>query len=119
MPDDHFSGIEVKLDALASGQTRIETRLDGLEVGQARLRSDVTGLKADVSGLKAGQIRIETRLNKVQVGLEDVSDRVKQVAEGHAAVLAAIERGVRTVCGHIDKRVAPLETVVRNYLEPR
>jgi len=67
MSDDRLSGIEMTLGVLVSGQARIETRLDGLE----------------------------TRLDKVEIAQEQTADHVKQIAEGHAALIAAIQRSAR------------------------
>lgn len=49
---------------------------------------------------------------ELKVGL---GDEIKQIAEGHGATQAAIARGVETVCAHIDRRIDPLEQVVRQH----
>jgi hypothetical protein len=80
------------LDKIEGGQVRLETRLDKVEVGLGR---------------------VETRLDKVEIGQEEIGDHVKQIAEGHAAVIAAIQSGVRVVCDYFDDRILPLEAAIR------
>ncbi|HEX5070102.1 MAG TPA: hypothetical protein VFV78_07785 [Vicinamibacterales bacterium] len=55
---------------------------------------------------------MDTRLGKLEVGQEPMGDQIKQIAEGHAAVIAAIRSGIRTVCAHFDEQIEPLEDAV-------
>jgi septation ring formation regulator EzrA len=92
MSEDRLAGIEEKLDVLVSGQ--------------AELRVGLMGVQTRLGG-------VENRLTKVEISQEQMRDEIKQIAEGHGATQAAIARGVETVCAYIDRRIDPLEQVVR------
>jgi hypothetical protein len=51
-------------------------------------------------------------LDKVEIRLEDLSDQVKQVAEGHAAILSAVARGFSELDDKIAKRFGPIEAAL-------
>lgn len=94
MTEDRLSGIEKKLNALASGQRQ-------LRAGQARIESRLE--------------QVETRLDKVEIGQAGMRVEIKQVAEGPGPTQAAIERGFETLRAHIDRRIDPLEQAGRRH----
>ena len=63
--------------------------------------------------LVAGQAGIDKRLDKVEITQQAMRDDIKQIAEGHGATQAAIERATQVVCDHIDTRIKAIEDMVR------
>jgi len=127
MSEDRFAGIEEKLDVLVAGQTALQAGQTAITAGQATLQAGLATVEAGQralearqqsletrqGSLEAGQTRIEARLDKVEITQEAMRDEIKQIAEGHAATQVAIERGAQVVCDHIDKRIGPIEDMVR------
>ena len=60
--------------------------------------------------------RIDKRLDKLEIGQEEIKDQIQQVAEGHAATQAAVDRAKDAIIAHIDERIAPLEQAMRARL---
>jgi chromosome segregation ATPase len=134
MSDEQLARMEAALQTLVSGQADLrrdvvelrtgygEFRLDiaELRTGQDELRRDVVGLqdelRKDVGSLRDGQARIETRLDKVEVNLEEVRDDVKQIAEGHGALLVQIQKQGTEILEETGRRLDPLEAAVRKFI---
>ena len=57
---------------------------------------------------------VERRLDRIEVAVEDIRDQVKLIAEGHAATQALVNRKFEEVVARFDRRVEPLELVVRH-----
>ena len=87
-------------------QTDLETRQSNLEAGQARLEMGLNEVRATL-------VEHGRRLRRVEVLQEEVRDQVKQVAEGHGAVIAAINQNGQSLREMIDRRIAPLEQALR------
>ena len=114
------------LDELRAGQSALRDDVEGLKTGQAELRRDVGELKTgqaelqrDVAESRVHLIRVDTRLDKLEAGQELLFDQVKQIAEGHAITQAAIARSTQELWAHLDRRIDPLERVVRAYFSGR
>ena len=88
---------------------RIEEKLDGLVTGQESLQAGQETLRADVANL-------DKRLSKVEVSQETMRDDIKQIAEGHAATQAMLQRGFESFRAHIDRRIDPLERALKEHL---
>jgi hypothetical protein len=88
---------------------RIEEKLDGLVTGQEVLQAGQEILRADV-------VNLDRRLSKVEVNQETMRDDIKQIAEGHGAIQAAITRATHAVIEHIDRRIDPLERALKEHL---
>jgi hypothetical protein len=91
---------------------RIEVRLAGVEFGQARVETGLEEVRVHLT-------IVDRRLDKLEVTVEGLRDDVRQVAEGHAAVLAEIVRSTEAVIAHIDKRIVPLEEAFRAHFGTR
>ena len=137
MSEESLARIESKLDGLAAIQTKfgkgleesqakLEGRLSTLEAGQAKLEQGQAKLEQGQATLTTGLeevqvhlIRVDNRLDKLVVTVEVMRDDIKQIAEGHAAMQAAIARSTKDVIAHIDKRIDPLEEAVREHFGTR
>ena len=59
---------------------------------------------------------MDNRLDRIEINVEVLKEDVKQIAEGHAATLAAIDRATDTIVGHIDNRIGLLELAFKEHL---
>lgn len=53
------------------------------------------------------------RLDKLEAGHEVLHDSVARIAEGHAAILARLDRGFESLHAVVHERLEPLEEAVR------
>ena len=102
MSEDRLARIEEKLDGLVTGQQSLWAGQESLRTGQETLRADVANL--------------DRRLSKVEVSQETMRDDIKQIAEGHAATQAMLQRGFESLRAHIDRRIDPLERALKEHL---
>jgi chromosome segregation ATPase len=103
---DDVKELRTDVEELKTGHAELRTDVRELKTGQAKLRTDV-------QELQAGQLMFDQRLGRVEINQEDMKDQIKQIAEGHAAVLAAIGRGFEAQREMLDRRLAPLEQAMR------
>jgi hypothetical protein len=82
-------------------------------IGDQRLEAGQAKLEVRMTKLEDRQSRVELRLEKVEIGLEQLRDDVQQVAEGHSAIFAAMQRGFLHLEEKIDRRLAPIEAALR------
>ena len=73
--------------------------------------SEVDSLKMRV---ESSSIATDRRLDKLEITQEEMKDHLKQVAEGHAATLAAIAREGEKTRAYLNERLVPLEAAVRH-----
>jgi exonuclease VII small subunit len=112
MSDERFDRIEVRL-------ARVEVSVANLEQGQVKLEAGQARLETGLDEVRVHLIIVDKRLDKLEVSVEGMRDDIKQIAEGHAATQAAIERSTAAVIAHIDKRIDPLEEAVRAHFGTR
>ena len=86
---------------------RIEAQVTHLVEGHEELR---TGQDE----LRGGQLLILKRLDKLEIGQEGLTDDIKGLADGQAALRIEMQRGFAEVREEIGRRVDPLETAVRS-----
>jgi hypothetical protein len=113
MSDERLARIESKVDELAASHAELRQGHTELRADVTDLRADGTGLRADVTELKQGQVAIITRLTKAEIIQEDMRDQIRAIAEGHASLLTAMDRGFAMVAEELDRRLTPVELAIR------
>ena len=109
MSEERFNAIEKTLDAHTNtldAHTRTldehTAKLDRLHPGQEEMQTHL--------------LRVDNRLDRLEINVEVLKDDVKQIAEGPAATLAAIDRATETIVGRIEPRGDLLELAFRKHL---
>jgi hypothetical protein len=85
----------------ATGETMSDERLERIE--------------AKIDGVIIGQAEHSKRLDRLEIGQEELNDKVKQIAEGHAVVLRELDQGFVSLQAVIRERLEPLEETVRQH----
>lgn len=113
MSDERLARIEAKIDRVIEIQGNHTTIL----AEHSSILAEHTATLAEHSSILAEHTTTledhTRRLDRLEIGHEVLRDSVAQIAEGHAAILCRLDRGIESIRVELDERLTPVVEAVR------